>query len=424
MDAAVHASATAHAKSNTWVLVFIFCFLGLLIDGADLMLLSYSLNSLKAEFGLTNVEAGSLGSFTLAGMAVGGIYGGWACDRFGRVKTVVWSILLFSIGTAALGLTHSYWQFAIVRFLASLGIGALYVACNTLMSEYVPTRYRTTVLGTLQAGWSVGYIVATLLAGWILPIHGWRWLFYIAIIPVILALVMQRFVQEPQAWINAQAERAKKKLAGIRHGAVVKRESMYKQIFSDPQARRMFFCWALTAGFLQFGYYGVNNWMPTYLESELGMSLKSMTGYMVGTYTAMILGKILAGMAADRIGRRSVFAFGALGTAIFLPVIVLFQSQENILWMLVVFGFLYGIPYGVNATYMTESFEAKLRGSAVGGAYNIGRVGAAIAPAAIGFLASHGSIGVGFLVMGAAYLICGVIPALFIRDKQFDPQKQ
>ncbi|WP_350648374.1 MFS transporter [Pseudomonas sp. HY13-MNA-CIBAN-0226] len=424
MDAAAQASATAHAKSSTWVLVFIFCFLGLLIDGADLMLLSYSLNSLKAEFGLTNVEAGSLGSFTLAGMAIGGIYGGWACDRFGRVKTVVWSILLFSVGTAALGLTQTYWQFATIRFLASLGIGALYVACNTLMSEYVPTRYRTTVLGTLQAGWSVGYIVATLLAGWILPVHGWRWLFYIAIIPVILALVMQRFVPEPQAWINAQAERAKEKLAGIRQGSVVKRDSMYKQIFSDPQARRMFFCWALTAGFLQFGYYGVNNWLPTYLESELGMNLKSMTGYMVGTYTAMILGKILAGMAADRVGRRSVFAFGALGTAVFLPVIVLFQSQENILWMLVVFGFLYGIPYGVNATYMTESFEAKFRGSAVGGAYNIGRLGAAIAPAAIGFLASHGSIGVGFLVMGAAYFICGVIPALFIRDKQFDPQKQ
>lgn len=424
MDAAAQASATAHAKSSTWVLVFIFCFLGLLIDGADLMLLSYSLNSLKAEFGLTNVEAGSLGSFTLAGMAIGGIYGGWACDRFGRVKTVVWSILLFSVGTAALGLTQTYWQFATIRFLASLGIGALYVACNTLMSEYVPTRYRTTVLGTLQAGWSVGYIVATLLAGWILPVHGWRWLFYIAIIPVILALVMQRFVPEPQAWLNAQAERAKEKLAGIRQGSVLKRDSMYKQIFSDPQARRMFFCWALTAGFLQFGYYGVNNWLPTYLESELGMNLKSMTGYMVGTYTAMILGKILAGMAADRVGRRSVFAFGALGTAVFLPVIVLFQSQENILWMLVVFGFLYGIPYGVNATYMTESFEAKFRGSAVGGAYNIGRLGAAIAPAAIGFLASHGSIGVGFLVMGAAYFICGVIPALFIRDKQFDPQRQ
>jgi AAHS family cis,cis-muconate transporter-like MFS transporter len=424
MDAAAQVSANTLAKTNTWVLVFVFCFLGLLIDGADLMLLSYSLSSLKAEFGLSNVEAGSLGSFTLAGMAIGGIYGGWACDRFGRVKTVVWSILLFSAGTAVLGLTHNYWQFAITRLVASLGIGALYVACNTLMAEYVPTRYRTTVLGTLQAGWSVGYIVATLLAGWILPSHGWRWLFYIAIIPVILAVVMQRFVPEPQAWVNAQVERAKKKIEGIQKPSSEKRENMFKLIFGDPQARRMFISWALTAGFLQFGYYGVNNWMPTYLESELGMNLKSMTGYMVGTYTAMILGKILAGLAADRIGRRTVFAFGALGTAVFLPVIVLFQSPENILWMLVVFGFLYGIPYGVNATYMTESFEAKFRGSAVGGAYNIGRLGAAIAPAAIGFLASHGSIGIGFLVMGAAYFICGVIPALFIKDKQFDPQKQ
>ena len=424
MEVAASAGALSPAKSKLWIIVFIFCFLGLLIDGADLMLLSYSLSSLKAEFGLTSVEAGSLGSFTLAGMAIGGIYGGWACDRFGRVKTVVWSIVLFSVGTAILGMTHSYWQFASTRFFASLGLGALYVACNTLMAEYVPTRYRTTVLGTLQAGWSVGYIVATLLAGWILPEHGWRWLFYVAIIPVILAVLMQRLVPEPQAWITARAERAKEKASGSHNALKKKPDGMFKLIFSDPKASRMFLLWALTAGFLQFGYYGVNNWMPSYLESELGMNFKSMTSYMVGTYAAMIFGKILAGLAADRLGRRTVFAFGALGTAIFLPVIVLFQSPENILWMLVVFGFLYGIPYGVNATYMTESFEAKFRGSAVGGAYNIGRIGAAVAPAAIGFLASHGSIGMGFLVMGGAYFICGVIPALFIRDKQFDPQKQ
>lgn len=423
MEVVASAGALSPAKNKLWIIVFIFCFLGLLIDGADLMLLSYSLSSLKAEFGLTSVEAGSLGSFTLAGMAIGGIYGGWACDRFGRVKTVVWSIVLFSVGTAVLGMTHSYWQFASTRFFASLGLGALYVACNTLMAEYVPTRYRTTVLGTLQAGWSVGYIVATLLAGWILPEHGWRWLFYVAIIPVILAVLMQRLVPEPQAWLMARAERAQQKSAGAQQ-TTKKPDGMFKLIFSDPKASRMFLLWALTAGFLQFGYYGVNNWMPSYLESELGMNFKSMTSYMVGTYAAMIFGKILAGLAADRLGRRTVFAVGALGTAVFLPVIVLFQSPDNILWMLVVFGFLYGIPYGVNATYMTESFETKFRGSAVGGAYNIGRIGAAVAPAAIGFLASHGSIGVGFLVMGGAYFICGVIPALFIRDKQFDPQKQ
>ncbi|MPW42817.1 MFS transporter [Acinetobacter guerrae] len=399
---------------NTWKIAFLFAFLALLVDGADLMLLSYSLNSIKADFGLTSVEAGMLGSFTLAGMAIGGIFGGWASDRFGRVRIVVFSILTFSILTCGLGLTQSFLQFGILRFFASLGLGSLYIACNTLMAEYVPTRYRTTVLGTLQAGWTVGYIVATLLAGWIIPEHGWRMLFFVAIVPVIMAILMYVLVPEPAAWQQARLQPMQR--------AEKSKESAFKIIFQDKRNRNMFILWALTAGFLQFGYYGVNNWMPSYLESELGMKFKEMTAYMVGTYTAMILGKILAGYMADKLGRRFTYAFGAIGTAIFLPLIVFYNSPANILYLLVIFGFLYGIPYGVNATYMTESFPTAIRGTAIGGAYNVGRLGAAIAPATIGFLASGGSIGLGFVVMGAAYLICGVIPALFIKEKQYDPQ--
>lgn len=400
---------------HTWKIAFFFAFLALLVDGADLMLLSYSLNSIKAEFQLSSVQAGMLGSFTLAGMAIGGIFGGWACDQFGRVRIVVISILLFSVLTCGLGLTQNFIQFSILRFFASLGLGSLYIACNTLMAEYVPTRYRTTVLGTLQAGWTVGYIVATLLAGWIIPDHGWRMLFYVAIVPVLIAVLMHFLVPEPHAWYHSRND-----LNGQNTNT---QESALKRIFADPRNRKMFILWALTAGFLQFGYYGVNNWMPSYLESELGMKFKEMTAYMVGTYSAMILGKVLAGFMADKLGRRFTYAFGAIGTAIFLPLIVFYNSPDNILFLLIAFGFLYGIPYGVNATYMTESFPTHIRGSATGGAYNVGRLGAAIAPATIGFLASGGSIGLGFLVMGAAYLICGVIPALLIKEKQYDPQQ-
>ncbi|WP_440465301.1 MFS transporter [Psychrobacter sp. ASPA161_6] len=401
---------------NTWKIAFIFAFLALLVDGADLMLLSYSLSSLIAEFGLTSVEAGMLGSFTLLGMAIGGIFGGWACDRFGRVRVVVISILLFSILTCGLGFTRSYVEFATLRFFASLGLGSLYIASNTLMAEYVPTKYRTTVLGTLQAGWTVGYIVATLLAGWLIPDHGWRMLFYVAAIPILIAVLMHFLVPEPASW---QENRLKKESTNKE----VNTPSTWTTIFQDKRNRNMFILWALTAGFLQFGYYGVNNWMPTYLESELGLKFKEMTSYMVGTYAAMIFGKILAGYMADKVGRRSTYAFGAIGTALFLPLIVFYNSPANILYLLVTFGFLYGIPYGVNATYMAESFPTLIRGTAMGGAYNVGRIGAATAPAVIGYLASGGSIGMGFVVMGGAYFICGIIPALFIKEKQFDPQK-
>ena len=148
---------------RVWIIVLISGFLGLMVDGMDLMFLSYSLPALMKDLQLSKAQAGSLASYSLLGMALGGIVGGWAADRFGRVRVVVWTIVLFSIGTAALGLTRSYWQFALLRFISALGLGAEYVVCNTLMAEYVPTARRTTVLGTLQAGWSVGYVVATVL---------------------------------------------------------------------------------------------------------------------------------------------------------------------------------------------------------------------------------------------------------------------
>lgn len=129
------------------------------------------------------------------------------------------------------------------------------------------------------------------------------------------------------------------------------------------------------------------------------------------------------GFVADRIGRRIVFAFGTMGTALFIPVVVYFHTAENIGWLMIIFGFLYGIPYAINATYLTESFPTSIRGTAVGGAFNIGRIGAIFAPIAIGYLATHNSIGAGLLLMGVAYFLCGLIPTLFIKDRLYDPQK-
>lgn len=405
-------------KEQPWKLAFFFCFLVLLCDGADIGILSFTLSSLKEEFGLSSVQAGAMGSWSLFGMAIGGFFGGWACDRFGRVRVIVIATAVFSLLSGFSGFVQSYEQFVALRFVACLGLGSLYIATNTLMSEMVPTKHRTTVLATLMTGFTLGSLVITSISAWVIPTYGWRTLYLLTFLPVILAILMYIFIPEPNAWKEARAL----KLSGLTDSSN-KADSQYKVIFEHPQHRITFILWTMSSGLLLFGYFGVSNWLPSYLETELGIKFKEMAIYMAGTYITMIFAKLVAGYVADKLGRKVVFAFGTMGTALFIPILVYMHTPDNIGWLMVIFGFLYGIPYAINATYLTESFPTAIRGTAVGGAFNIGRLGSVIAPVAIGYMAMHNSIGAGLLLMAGAYFLCGLIPTLFIKEKQYDPQK-
>lgn len=409
-----------HTPKKIWIVAFIFAFLVLLCDGADLGFLALSLTSLKNEFHLTGLQTGTLGSLTLLGSACGGLVGGWACDRFGRVRVIVVCIAFSSIMTCILGFSQSYMQFAVLRTFGSMGLGALYIACNILISEMVPTKHRSTALAALMTGYTLGSLLATLLAGHIVPEFGWRMLYWIAITPIVLSVLMHFCVPEPLSWKKARELKA---IAPVSSSKPSRGKNPYLEILRDKKHGTMFVLWIISTGALQFGYYGVSNWLPAYLESDLGIKFKEMAMYMVGTFLIMMFAKIIAGIVADKLGRRAVFAFGTIGTALFIPVIVYLNTPANILWLMLFFGFLYGMPYAINATYMTESFPTSIRGSAVGGAYNIGKVLSIFSPLTIGYLSQSGSIGLGLLVMAGAYFICGVIPLLFIKNKLYDPQK-
>lgn len=119
-----------------------------------------------------------------------------------------------------------------------------------------------------------------------------------------------------------------------------KAENPYKAIFENPKHRIMFILWSMSSGLLLFGYFGVSNWLPSYLETELGIKFKEMALYMAGTYLTMMFAKVIAGFMADKIGRKIVFAFGTMGTALFIPFLVYMHTPENIGWLMITFGFI------------------------------------------------------------------------------------
>ncbi|MGF6508667.1 MFS transporter [Paraburkholderia sp. 32] len=399
-------------SQGRWVLVFVLAYLALIADGADVMMYGLTLSRIKDDFGLTNVEAGALGSLTLLGMAIGGIVGGWASDRLGRVRVIAWALALFSLGAGMLGFTHSFVEFAAVRFISSLGIGCM-VLVTTLVAEYVPTERRSLVLGMLQTGISAGYIVVIALSNWILPQYGWRTLYYVSAVPVLLAFAIKFAVPEPAAWLASRAADRASKTRLV--------DNRYAQIFRDRQARTMFILWTFASVFVLSGFYGLNNWLPTYLEKELHIKFSSLTGYMIGTYVVAFIGKIFAGWLGDRWSRRGVYVLGCIGAALFLPVIIFWHTHDNISTLMLVFGFLYGVPLGTIGTFMSESFATSVRGTAVGGSYNLGRFCSGAAPIVIGFIATQFSIGLGFLVVGAVFFLSGVT-ALFVPDRLYDTQ--
>jgi AAHS family cis,cis-muconate transporter-like MFS transporter len=404
--------STPDSLDRTGRLVAIAVFVALVVDGMDLQMLALALPSLTKEFGLSGTTAGALSTYTLAGMGLGGILAGRLSDRIGRVAVTRWAVLTFTVCTGLIGLAASYWQIALLRFVSGFGIAAVYSIGTLLAAEYVPGRIRTTVLGTLQAGWSIGYVIAALSSAYILPATGWRPLFYLAVPLGIVSMVMLRGLPDPPSWTAARSAATERAAPPVGFAA----------LWRERPIRRAFLLWSLTSIALQFGYYGANTWLPSYLVRDLGVDLASMGWYVAGTYSMMVFGKVITGYLADIFGRKALWVASNVLTAIYLPILIVVVTPENLAYLLLVFGFLYGAPYAVNATYMSETFPSAVRGTAVGTSYNVGRIGSTMSPLLIGMAANSYSIGLGIGLLGISYAICGLIPGLFIRERMFDPK--
>jgi MFS transporter, AAHS family, cis,cis-muconate transporter len=398
------------------VIVTIAVVLAMIVDGLDLQVLALAFPSIMKEMNISPLLVGALGTYTLIGMGLGGVSAGWASDRIGRVRVTWWSILMFTICTGIIGFAQEYWQIAVMRFLSGMGLGAVYMTGNLLVSEYVPTRIRNTVLSIVMAGWSFGYVVAALMAGSVMPTWGWRAMFLLAIVPGIICLILMYSLSDPQSWFTARAAAREAAAKGA------KKENEFAMIWRDNKIRIVFILWAVASLGLQYGYYGANTWLPSYLAKDLGVSLKNMGWFLAATYSMGIISKPIVGWLGDKIGRRVMWVIVGLAVAIYIPFVMNYATKDNIAYLLLIFGGMYGALYAIFATYLSESFPTSVRGTAMATSYNIGRIGSMISPLVIGWAATQYSIGIGIATCGAAYLLCALLPGIFIKEKMYDPK--
>jgi MFS family permease len=373
---------------------FVATFGGWMLDGMDVMVYSLVLPTILVAFHISKGQAGLLSTATLLLSSLGGWVAGIMADRFGRVQVLKLTIFWFAFFTFLSGFTQNFSQLLVVRGLQGLGFGGEWAVGAALMGETIGARFRGRAVGTVQAGWAIGWGISVLLFT-VLFSHlpqqlAWRVMFWIGILPALLIVYIRGKVQEPEIY-RAFGDRSKGKLTDI---------------FSSGQLGTTLLA-ALMALGAQGGYHAVSTWLPLYLSGTRKLSVLHTGGYLSVMIVGAFLGYLTAAHLADAIGRKPTLILFAAGS--FLTVIGYAGFPISNHLMLVLgfpLGFFPSGSFSPMGAYFSELFPTSMRASGAGFVYNFGRGVGALFPTLVGYLSGRTSLGVAISVFASgAYLI-------------------
>lgn len=378
---------------------FIAASLGWMLDSFDVMLYSLVLASLIQDpvLQLSTTVAGQLGALTLLAAAVGGVAFGVIADRIGRKRALMAAVLIYSIFTAACGLAQNVAQLAVFRILLGFGMGGEWATGVALVSETFPARHRGKALAFVQSSWAIGYGLAAAVNLVVMPLWGWRGVFFVGVLPALFTLWIRRKVEEPELW----------------HRTAPEARGRISSLFTPNRARITVFIILMNACCL-FGWWGLNLWVPAYLNlpverGGVGLSSSTMSWFVIFMQVGMWLGYISFGYIADAIGRKRAYVTFVAMAALLLPLYGALREP----WMLLLLGpavAFFGTGYysGFGAV-IAELYPTSIRATAAGVGYNVGRIASAAAPFVVGSMAATQGFGVAFAITGAAFALAAVM---------------
>ena len=382
--------------------------LGWMLDAFDVMLFALVLKSIMTDLKVDPAGAGLLQSVTLLAAAAGGLIFGIIADRWGRTRALMFSIFLYSVFTAACGLATSALALGVFRVCLGLGMGGEWASGAALVSETWPDRDRGKALGFVQSSWAIGYALAAVTSWVVQDIAGlsWRVVFFVGILPAFLTFWIRRRVPEPEVWRKTKAGSA-----GVPAGVLPFSNSPD----GTPALPGLFLitcALTLMNGFTMFAWWGLNNWVPSFLRSStsggIGLSNTAMTGFLIAMQAGMWLGYITFGYLSDRIGRKRCYVIYLLIAAV--SVLTYAWSAKPFLLLLLgpmvaFFGTGYFSGFGA---VTAEIYPTGIRATAQGLTYNLGRIASAAAPWLVGSMIKTSGYPAALSLASAAFVLAAV----------------
>jgi len=221
---------------------------GYAMDCFDLLMLSFMLSAISASLGLTSAQAGSLVTWTLIGSVAGGLTFGTLCDHFGRIRVLTWTILIFAGFTALCGTARGYWDLVFYGAMAGLGLGGEFGIGMALAAEAWPAAKRARASSCVALGWQSGVLLAALASTLLLPVIGWRGMFFLGLLPALVAFAIRRTLHEPDLFVQKHAGR---------------QENTFRLLVKNWQTCPITLGIALLCAVQLFGYSGIMILMPT-----------------------------------------------------------------------------------------------------------------------------------------------------------------